>query len=274
MAVKGFKFASPGIFLNEIDQSQLPKESAPVGPIIIGRAQRGPAMRPVTVASYDEFVQTFGEPVAGGDSSGDVWRSGIPSGPTYGGYAAQAWLANNPTVTFVRLLGVQSDTATGTSNNGGQAGWTYGVNNNSAVAAGAYGLFTLPSITLGTTSSLLSSNAQGIAASAPAAGDTLTITLPTGYAGLAAPASYIITLTASLTPAASGNNLYISSTSNASCSSVICSTGCSSATCPSTGSSMISTVSTSTSSVSEPSTSMIPSVRMISSSTGVPPSVT
>ena len=25
MAVKGFKFASPGIFLNEIDQSQLPK---------------------------------------------------------------------------------------------------------------------------------------------------------------------------------------------------------------------------------------------------------
>ena len=49
MAVKAFKFASPGIFLNEIDQSQNSQEPAPVGPIIIGRSQRGPAMRPVMV---------------------------------------------------------------------------------------------------------------------------------------------------------------------------------------------------------------------------------
>jgi len=145
MAVKSYNFLSPGVFLNEIDQSQLQREPAPVGPIIIGRAPRGPAMRPVTVASYQEFVQAFGDPVAGGDSTGDVWRSGIPSGPTYGGYAAQAWLANNPTVTFVRLLGTQADNPVDTSNNNqGKAGWTVGAPSPTA-ARGAYGLFLFPS---------------------------------------------------------------------------------------------------------------------------------
>jgi len=144
MAVKGFTFKSPGIFLNEIDQSQIQQPPAPVGPIIIGRAQRGPAMRPVTVASYEEFVATFGDPVAGGDSSGDVWRSGVPAGPTYGGYAAQAWLANNPTVTYLRLLGVQSEGSTGTSNNSGKAGWTVGSPGTTS-DNGAYGLFVFPS---------------------------------------------------------------------------------------------------------------------------------
>ena len=144
MAVKGFTFKSPGIFLNEIDQSQIQQPPAPVGPIIIGRAQRGPAMRPVTVASYEEFVATFGDPVAGGDSSGDVWRSGVPAGPTYGGYAAQAWLANNPTVTYLRLLGVQSEGATGTSNNSGKTGWTVGSPGTTS-DNGAYGLFVFPS---------------------------------------------------------------------------------------------------------------------------------
>lgn len=145
MAVKAFKFASPGIFLNEIDQSQISQEPGPVGPIIVGRSERGPAMRPVTVQSYEEFVQVFGEPVAGGDSSGDVWRSGIPSGPTYGAYAAQAWLANNPTVTFVRLLGTQADNPTATTtNNQGYAGWTVG-EPSSTSNTGAYGLFVFPS---------------------------------------------------------------------------------------------------------------------------------
>lgn len=213
MAVKAFKFASPGIFLNEIDQSQIPSAPAPVGPIIIGRAQRGPAMRPVTVASFDEFVQTFGEPVAGGDSTGDAWRSGVPAGPTYGGYAAQAWLANNPTVTYIRLLGAQSENATGTTNNSGKAGWTYGATANSSSAVGAYGLYVFPNQSgVGTTSSYLAASASGILATAGlAAGVQLKITVPTNYGGLAAPVDYLITFTASLTPTASANNLYITS---------------------------------------------------------------
>lgn len=49
----------------------------------------------------------------------------------------------------------------------------------------------------------------GISGSLPDVGDQLSITLPIGYAGLAATASYLITLTSSLTPTASGNNMYI-----------------------------------------------------------------
>lgn len=182
MAVKAFKFASPGIFLNEIDQSQIPEQPAPVGPIIIGRAQRGPSMRPVTVASYDEFVQTFGDPVAGGDSSGDVWRSGVPAGPTYGPYAAQAWLANNPTVTFVRLLGVQSETATDSgANNAGQAGWSYGGTAVNTSAKGAYGLYVFPYPLAGVTASL--TNAITVATNVTDNKITFKTTVPTTIGG-------------------------------------------------------------------------------------------
>jgi len=149
MTVKSFNFSSPGVFLNEVDQSQVQKSAAPVGPVIIGRAQRGPSMRPITVSSYKEFVETFGEPVAGGDSSGDVWRSGIPAGPTYGGYAAQSWLANSPTLTYVRMLGVQSDTAISTtSNNAGYAGWQFGPSTTDT-KHGSVGLFIFNSASAG-----------------------------------------------------------------------------------------------------------------------------
>ena len=38
-----FKFVSPGVFVDEIDNSQLPALPEPIGPIIIGRAQKGPS---------------------------------------------------------------------------------------------------------------------------------------------------------------------------------------------------------------------------------------
>ena len=44
MSIKSFKFVSPGIFINEVDNSQLPRLPEEVGPVIIGRAERGPAM--------------------------------------------------------------------------------------------------------------------------------------------------------------------------------------------------------------------------------------
>ena len=52
MSSQKFKFVSPGIFLKEIDQSQIPKAAAPIGPTIIGRSRRGPALRPIQVNSY------------------------------------------------------------------------------------------------------------------------------------------------------------------------------------------------------------------------------
>jgi hypothetical protein len=118
-----FKFISPGVFLNEIDNSQLPSEPQAVGPLIIGNTRKGPAMRPVRVESFAEFVDVFGQPTAGNDGT-DVWRSGEPQAPTYAAYAAQAWLKNSPTINVVRLLGTEHKNRTAaTSNNSGQAGW-------------------------------------------------------------------------------------------------------------------------------------------------------
>jgi hypothetical protein len=33
-----FKFISPGVFINEIDNSQLPEEPGEIGPLVIGTA--------------------------------------------------------------------------------------------------------------------------------------------------------------------------------------------------------------------------------------------
>jgi len=147
MAARSFKFISPGIFIDEIDNSELPALPAEMGPVIIGRTERGPAMRPVKVGSFSEFVQIFGNPIPGGQG-GDIWRDGNYLAPTYAAYAAQAYLRNSNAVTMVRVLGAQATSAT----NAGKAGWTPGtkgtpiVNTDAAATnGGAYGLFVFPS---------------------------------------------------------------------------------------------------------------------------------
>ena len=144
MSVKSFKFISPGIFINEIDNSQLPTIPDEIGPVIIGRTERGPSMRPVKVSSFSEYVQIFGNPIPGGQG-GDVWRDGNYTAPTYAAYAAQAYLRNSNAVTMVRLLGAQKTGISSTS--GGRAGWeTSGSNDTDAGNnGGAYGLFVFPS---------------------------------------------------------------------------------------------------------------------------------
>ena len=131
MSVKQFKFVSPGVFINEIDNSALDKVSDAIGPTIIGRLERGPALRPVKVKSYSEFVNIFGEAIPGGDSK-DVWRNGNYTSPTYAAYAAQAYLRNSTPVNVVRLLGDENPNAT----SAGKAGWK---------SNEAYGLFIIPS---------------------------------------------------------------------------------------------------------------------------------
>jgi len=140
MSVKSFKFISPGIFINEIDNSQLPKIGTEMGPVIIGRTERGPAMRPVKVNSFSEFVEVFGNPIAGGQG-GDIWRDGNYTTPTYASYAAQAYLRNSNAATVVRLLGAEQSGLEDDAD--GKAGWyTAKENTNSVVTnGGAYGLF-------------------------------------------------------------------------------------------------------------------------------------
>ena len=148
---KSFKFISPGIFINEIDNSELPALPEEMGPVIIGRTERGPGMRPIKVNSFSEFVQIFGNPIPGG-TGGDVWRDGNVVGPTYASYAAQAHLSSETTpLTFVRLLGEKSNQA---SDSDSSAGWWLGsAGATSATMASnitAYGLFVWPQIASGT----------------------------------------------------------------------------------------------------------------------------
>ena len=118
MSVKKYKFVSPGVFVSEIDNSQLPELETAAGPVIIGRAQRGPGLRPVQINSFAEFVNVFGDPTAVGTQT-DAWRAGDSSAPLYAVYAAQAWLRNNSPITFVRLLGDEDPNKA----SGGEAGW-------------------------------------------------------------------------------------------------------------------------------------------------------
>ena len=141
---KKFDFLSPGIEIREVDQSFLPVERDAEGPIIIGRTRKGPANKPVKIRNLDDFVAVFGAPVPGGTGDqGDMWREGNLTGPTYGAYAAQAWLASEESpITFVRLVGEQHSQATGT-----KAGWKLSGDLNSAAGSNgtAYGLFLIGS---------------------------------------------------------------------------------------------------------------------------------
>ena len=119
MSVKNFKFVSPGVFINEIDNSFIPRSAETIGPVVVGRATRGLGMVPVKVESYSEFVEMYGDTVPGG-AGGDISRYGNFQSPMYGTYAAKAFLnAHVAPLTYVRLLGQEDSAATGD----GQAGW-------------------------------------------------------------------------------------------------------------------------------------------------------
>ena len=141
MSVKRFKFVSPGVFLNEIDNSQLPKTPEAVGPTVVGRLEKGPGLIPLTVQNMSQFIEIFGNPIPGGQGE-DVWREGNKTAPTYAAYAAQAYLRNSGPVNVVRLLGVEDPQAA----TGGEAGWTLdgataNGNNPAADQSSAYGLY-------------------------------------------------------------------------------------------------------------------------------------
>jgi hypothetical protein len=142
MSAKKYKFISPGVFINEIDNSALPASPASIGPLVIGKTRRGPSMRPIRVGSFSEFIEVFGTPAAGNAPS-DAWRNGAGnvSSPTYASYAAQAWLQNNSPITVVRLLGDEHAEATAD----GYAGWQTTKERSSdellSEQGGAFGLF-------------------------------------------------------------------------------------------------------------------------------------
>jgi len=150
-AERNFRFVSPGIFITELDRSQVPATPEAIGPVIIGRAQRGPVMSPTKVSSFSEFVTKFGRPVPGSQQPGDVWRNGALNSPMYGTYAAQAHLlAGDTPLTYVRLAGVENNNAT--ADTFGEAGFdvpTAATNPKAEDTAGAFGLFLFGSASAG-----------------------------------------------------------------------------------------------------------------------------
>ena len=139
MSIDKFRFVSPGVQIAEIDQSRRTRTAAEPGPLIIGRFQRGPTMRPTKVDSLSELTEIFGDAITGRES-GDISRNGNYSAPSYAAFAANAWLASQGGATILRLVGKQAENLTVGS---GEAGWA-----TSATAAGkggAWGLWIMPS---------------------------------------------------------------------------------------------------------------------------------
>ena len=134
MSSRKFRFVSPGVFLREVDNSQMPAVRDAVGPVIIGRTNKGPAFKPYKVRSLEELETVFGKPSPGG--SLDPWREGTGLlADTYALHAAKAYLTagqgTDSPVTMVRVLGIAGDDAS-TSATHGEPGWT---------SKSAYGLF-------------------------------------------------------------------------------------------------------------------------------------
>ena len=139
MSIDKFRFVSPGVQIAEIDQSRRTRPTAEPGPLIIGRFQRGPTMRPVKVDTLADLSEIFGDPITGRES-GDISRNGNFSAPSYAAFAANAWLANQGGATILRLVGKESANATST----GVAGWNVDGSDASG-KGGAWGLWIVPS---------------------------------------------------------------------------------------------------------------------------------
>tara|TARA_Y100001938_G_scaffold43583_1_gene60333 strand:+ start:4197 stop:7112 length:2916 start_codon:yes stop_codon:yes gene_type:complete len=166
MSVKSFKFVSPGVFINEIDNSFRARSADAIGPVVIGRARQGIAMRPVKVESFSQFIENYGDTVPG-NGGGDVYRNGNYQSPMYGTYSAKAFLNSNVApLTYLRLLGQQSPDNDGTA--GGQAGWRTEKNgvqsvplDSTTAGGGAYGLFIADGDGPSATNGLFTGSANG-----------------------------------------------------------------------------------------------------------------
>ena len=111
-----FDFLSPGIELREIDQSTVAPVPENDGILLIGRAKKGPAMKPIKITSTQNFHAIFGTPMDGVKRN-DPWREGNTGAGGWGAYAAEAYLAAGVgPVKYIRLAGEEENT--------GDAGWS------------------------------------------------------------------------------------------------------------------------------------------------------
>ena len=97
---------SPGVIAREIDLSgptQITPSGVPAG--VVGTSVRGPAFVPVTVATFQDFISTFGN----------------SDGEKFGPIAMREWLRNSSAGTFIRVLGAgDGKKRTSTGNDAGK----------------------------------------------------------------------------------------------------------------------------------------------------------
>ena len=170
-----FDFASPGIELREIDQSQVTLVPEEDGLLLIGRSRKGPSMKPVKVNSLENFIEVFGRPMDGVKSQ-DPWREGNTGAPSYAGYAAQAYLAAGVgPVKFLRLAGIKESGASY------EAGWSVPQKDiTSAIASvplveSAVGIFVAENTNPATQAASVTATLDPGAHATAQAGDTITI---------------------------------------------------------------------------------------------------
>jgi len=140
MGIEKFRFVSPGVQVNEIDDSILPAPGQPIGPVVIGNTAKGPAMQPVVVSSRTELERIFGAPSNGIVGAVDVWRTGLPTSPTFATYAASAFLTNAFPITVVRLAGVPMNLAVDDVDS--KPGWKSDHVTHIVLASGSFGTLT------------------------------------------------------------------------------------------------------------------------------------
>tara|TARA_B100000497_G_C7696381_1_gene425742 strand:+ start:4807 stop:6687 length:1881 start_codon:yes stop_codon:yes gene_type:complete len=94
-------YLSAGVYTREFDLSFLPLDIPAVGAAVIGPAVRGPAMVPVAVSTYSEYLRWFGDVFSSGSGAVEQEYKYLTS------YAVQEYLRWGEVCTVTRILAGQ-----------------------------------------------------------------------------------------------------------------------------------------------------------------------
>lgn len=92
-------FLSAGVYTREFDLSFLPEEISAVGAAVIGPTTRGPAMVPISISTYSEYLRWFGDVFSSGSGAQEKDYKYLTS------YAVQEYLRWGELITVMRVMG-------------------------------------------------------------------------------------------------------------------------------------------------------------------------
>lgn len=91
-------YLSAGVYTREFDLSYLPLEIPAVGAAVIGPTVRGPAMVPIAISTYSEYLRWFGDVFSSGSGPAEQEYKYLTT------YAVQEYLRWGEVCTVVRIL--------------------------------------------------------------------------------------------------------------------------------------------------------------------------